>query len=227
VVTVGVELVEDHAGDGAVFVWGNAAWFWAGGGEATRRLAAVQLVTTGTAGQREAAGAFGVKENTVWRWRRAYRCGGVAALAPRHRGPQGPSKLDAATVEDVASARGQGLSMKAVAERTGVSLNSVSRALKPPAGSPSQDTGDGEAEAAADDGAEDGGAVDGDGDGDGGAARGDADPGAATREVDETELVALARPAARTGEQQAARGGCWTRRPRTSPRGRGCRWPGR
>jgi hypothetical protein len=57
VVTVGVELVEDDAGDGAVFVWGNAAWCWAAGDEAARRLAAVQSVATDTAGQREVAEA--------------------------------------------------------------------------------------------------------------------------------------------------------------------------
>jgi transposase len=103
------------------------------GDETAWRFAAVQLVATGTAGQREGAEAFGMNENKVWRWRQAYRSGGVGALAPRRRGPQGPSKLDEATVEAIVATRGQGVATEQLAERVGVSLNSVSRALKAPA----------------------------------------------------------------------------------------------
>ncbi|MEX2619392.1 MAG: helix-turn-helix domain-containing protein, partial [Egibacteraceae bacterium] len=132
VVTVGVELVEGEQG-GAVFVWGNAAWCWAPGDNAARRLAAVQMVVTTTAGQREVAAAFGVNENTVWRWRSAYDTDGVEALTAKRRGPQGPSKLTDATVARIVAARAEGLTMAAIAQRVGVSLNSVSRALKPAA----------------------------------------------------------------------------------------------
>jgi transposase len=171
VVAVGVELVEDAEAGGAVFVWGNAAWCWQPGDGAARRLAAVQLVGTGAAGQRQVGEAFGVNENTVLRWRQAYAAGGVEALAERRRGPRGPSKLTADKIAEIVAARAEGLSMEAIAARVGVSLNSVSRALKPPAGAPRA---------------------------------------AEEREVEESEvaaLEALARPAARTAERQAARAG--------------------
>ena len=178
VVAVGVELVEDAEVGGAVFVWGNAAWCWQPGDGTARRLASVQLVATGAAGQRQVAEAFGVNENTVWRWREAYAAGGVEALAERRRGPRGPSKLTGEKVAEIVAARAEGLSMAAIATRVGVSLNSVSRALKPTAASSSEEAA-------------------------GTAAPDEATSGEATSEG----LVALARPAARTVERQAARSG--------------------
>jgi transposase len=171
IVAVGVEL-EEGKGGGAVFVWGNAAWCWQSGDGAGRRLAAVQLVTTGAAGQREVAEAFGVNENTVWRWRQAYVADGVEGLTAQRKGPRHASKLTGAKIAEIVAARAEGLSMAAIAARVGVSMNSVSRALKPavtsPAGEPTDTPADG-----------------------------------ATAE----ELVALARPAVRTAERQAARAG--------------------
>lgn len=129
VVAGGVELVEDAEGGGAVFVWGSAAWCWRAGDAAGRRLAAVQMVATGAASQRQVAAALGVNETTVWRWRREYDAGGVAALAEQAKGPRGASRLTSAKVAEIVALRGEGASMQAVADRVGVSLNSVSRAL--------------------------------------------------------------------------------------------------
>jgi len=177
VVTVGVELEEGESG-GAVFVWGNAAWCWQPGDVAARRLAAVQLVATGAAGQREVAEAFGVNENTVWRWRQAYADGGVEALAAQRKGPRRASKLTEAKVGEIFVARGEGLSMAAIAARVGVSLNSVSRALKPAADTPAAE-----------------------------ATEAVGDPPGEAAEADRGVLEPLARPAARTAERQAARAG--------------------
>ncbi|MGH8897389.1 MAG: putative transposase [Egibacteraceae bacterium] len=134
----GVDLLESADG-GAVFVWGNAAWCWADGDVAGRRLAAVQMVATKAASQRQVADAFGVSDGTLRRWQRAYEQGGTAALAPEQKGPRRASRLTEDKVAEIAAARGQGLSMRAVADRTGVSLNSVSRALatqRPPSDQP-------------------------------------------------------------------------------------------
>lgn len=138
-VSTGVDLVEGDEG-GVVFLWAMAAWCWAPGDVASRRLAAVQLVATRSATRRAVAAAFGVKENSLWRWQRDYAAGGVAALGPAVKGPKRPSKLSEAKVAEIVAARATGASMAAIAAQVGVSLNSVSRALRPagpPAPSPS------------------------------------------------------------------------------------------
>jgi transposase len=223
VVAVGVELVVDADGAGAVFVWGNAVWCWRAGDAAGRRLAAVQMVATGAASQREVAAALGVNETTVWRWRGEYGAGGVAALAERAKGPRRASKLTEAKVAEILAARGEGVSMQAVADRVGVSLNSVSRALRSrrapaagradPAVSPDR-LGGPAADVDADAAAPDAAASD--------AAASDAADEEVVEEVvagdgddagvpsDAGELVALARPVPRTAERQAARAGALT-----------------
>src|SRR5438105_2946733 len=107
-----------------------ASWCWAPGDIASRRLAAAQLVGTGSASRRAVAAAFGVNENTMWRWQRDYAAGGVAALEPSVKGPKGPTKLSEAKVAEIVAARATGASMEAIAAQVGVSLNSVSRALR-------------------------------------------------------------------------------------------------
>src|SRR5665647_878351 len=85
-------LLEDADG-GVVFVFGLATFGYASTDQAGRRLAAVQLVTTRIASVAEVASAFGVNTATLWRWTKAFTCGGVLALVAERRGPKGPSKL--------------------------------------------------------------------------------------------------------------------------------------
>lgn len=127
-VAPGVDLYEVDAG-GVVFVWGRASWCWDASDVVGRRLAAVQLVETGSARHGEVTAAFGVADVTLRSWRRAYAEDGVEALSPRPRGPKGPSKLTEAKVAEIVEARASGASMDAVAATTGVSRDSVSRAL--------------------------------------------------------------------------------------------------
>jgi transposase len=128
VVGPGVDLVENAKG-GAVFVWGVAAWCWDGGDVVGRRLAAVQAVETKAAMASEVAGAFGVSELTLRRWRRDWVERGVAGLTPGKRGPKGPSKLTDEMVAEIRRFRVEGESMDAIAERVGVSRDSVWRVL--------------------------------------------------------------------------------------------------
>jgi transposase len=128
VVAPGVDLIEGDDG-GVVFLWAMAAWCWAPGDVAARRLAGVQLVETDSATRRAVAAAFGVDEATLWRWQRAYKAGGVAGLEPGVRGPKGPSKLTEAKVAEIVAARAAGASVAAVAGEVGVSARSVSSAL--------------------------------------------------------------------------------------------------
>src|SRR5437764_1828125 len=122
-VSAGADLVENDEG-GAVFVWGMAVSCWDAGDIVGRRLAAVQLVTTGAATQVEVGAGFGVGEATVQRWTAAWRRGGMDGLAPAQKGPRRPSKLTAERVAGIRALRAGGASMDAIAAATGVSRNS-------------------------------------------------------------------------------------------------------
>jgi transposase len=125
----GVAFLEDVEGNGSVFLWGMASWSWTGGDRAARRLAAVQLVNSKAARQRQVADAFGVVEDTLVRWRSQYATGGVEALVGRRPGPRGPSKLTEAKRAEIVGLRSEGLSLAAVGEQAGVSTDTVRRAL--------------------------------------------------------------------------------------------------
>lgn len=125
----GVAFSEDREGNGSVFLWGNAAWSWTGGDTAARRLAAVQLVNTKGAKQREVADAFGLHENSLVRWRASYASGGVEALVSERPGPKGPSKLTDTLRAEIRRLRASGLSFVNVAAQTGVSTATVQRVM--------------------------------------------------------------------------------------------------
>jgi len=125
----GVDLLETEDG-GVVFLFGMAAWCWEPGDVVGRRLAAVSLRATEAASAVEVASAFGIDADTLRRWNRAFEAGGTEALALQKKGPKGPSKLDDEKRAEILLARKAGKSMEEVADVTGVSLNSVSRALR-------------------------------------------------------------------------------------------------
>ena len=131
----GVAVIDSDEG-GAVFLFGLPVWCWDHDDVVGRRLAAVQLVETSTAQAGVVAVAFGVNDLTLRRWRQGWRAGGVDGLVPAKRGPKGPSVLTEAKVAEIGALRAQNLSMEAIAAETGVSLNSVSRALKVAPASP-------------------------------------------------------------------------------------------
>jgi hypothetical protein len=125
----GVDLLETE--DGAVvFLFGMAAWCWEPTDVVGRRLAAVSLLATKAASSVDIACAFDVDTDTLRRWSRAFEAGGTDALALQKKGPRGPSKLGDEKRAEIRSARAGGKSMEAVAQLSGVSLNSVSRSLR-------------------------------------------------------------------------------------------------
>lgn len=132
-VSDGVAFIEDESGCGSVFVWGMAAWSWQGGDVLARRLAAVQIVETKAATQRQVADVFGVNENTVLRWRDLYVASGAEGLISERPGPKAPSKLTDAKRDEIRSLRKAKLSVREIAERVGVSFNSVGRLDRPSA----------------------------------------------------------------------------------------------
>lgn len=125
----GVDLVENDVG-GVVALWGMAAFCWETGDVAGRRLGAVNLVSLGAATQAEVAAGFDVNSSTLRSWIAMHRDGGPAGLAPGVKGPQRASKLTETKVAEIRTVRATGASMEKVAAETGVSLNSVSRALR-------------------------------------------------------------------------------------------------
>jgi hypothetical protein len=176
---------------GVVFVFGLATFGYASGDQAGRRLAAVQLVTTKIASVAEVASAFGVNAATLWRWTRAFGSAGVAGLVAERPGPRRASKLTAVLVAQIVALDASGLTLRAIAARTGVAPATVRVALgrvgsreQPPTEPSRQD-------------------LDGDGDGD---LAGD-EAVAELSGPSGAELVVLAPPAARTAERVAARFG--------------------
>ncbi len=121
-------LVEGPQG-GVVYVSGLVTFVFAAGDEVGRRLAAVQLVSTKIATAAAVARAFGVGIVTLWRWTSGYEGAGVAGLIPAKTGPKGPSKLTEQVAAWIRDLDGQGLSLAAIAARSGVSTATVRVAL--------------------------------------------------------------------------------------------------
>lgn len=175
----GVAFAEETSGSGGIFVWGQPTWSWDASDPGARRLAAVQVVNAALCRQRDVAGAFGVNETTIWRWREDYAGGGMGALLPIHHGPKRPTKLTEEKVAEIRALRYAGKTIAEVAEATGVSTFSVRRAT----GSTAIQPAPSDLDLQADD----------DNDGDDNDVAG--------------ELVALAKPVERTTERAAACGG--------------------
>ena len=128
-VGAGVSFLEDLEGNGSVFLWGMAAWSWVAGDRVARRMAAVQLVESKAARQRQVATVFGVNEDTLIIWRAEYAAKGTVGLVGRRLGPKGPSKLTDAKRAEIRELRSEGLTLLTVAARAGVSTDTVRRAL--------------------------------------------------------------------------------------------------
>lgn len=192
-VAAGVDLVETDQG-GAVWLHGMVTFTWDADDEVGRRLAAVGLVETGAARQRQVAAAFGVNETTVWRWRADRDRAGVAGLVGRPKGPRGPWKVTEQVADRVVALHREGLSGRAIAGQVGVSNSTVGLVLADRGRNTSGESG---GDPAGDvDGHDDEGGHD---DGEGGGHDDDVDGGG--------QLELLARPAPRVGERQAARAG--------------------
>jgi transposase len=91
----------------------------------------VQLVKTGAPSQRQVARAFSVNETTLWRWRGDYSEGGLSSLLPERPGPKRPSKLTEDKIAEIRALWASGASLREVAKATGVSTDSVRRAIAP------------------------------------------------------------------------------------------------
>ncbi|WP_449372222.1 putative transposase [Arthrobacter psychrolactophilus] len=121
-------LLENTSG-GKVFINGQLAYVWAAGQDGLRRLAASQLVDTGAAQVNEVAAAFGVNTESLRRWRKSLEGTGLMGLAPVKKGTKRPSLLTEAKAAEIRAVRAGGASLRATAEATGVSTDTVRRAM--------------------------------------------------------------------------------------------------
>jgi transposase len=129
-VAPGIGVVLDAEGGGTVWVHGMAAYWWAAGDWAGRKLAAVQLAELTGADKKDIAAAFGTDAATFWRWRQAYAGHGLAGLLPGKRGPKGPSKLTPQVTARIQELAADGsLSQAEIGRRCGVSEFAVRTAL--------------------------------------------------------------------------------------------------
>ena len=136
-------LVTDETG-GQVYVRGEVVFAWGPGDEACRRLAAVQLVELEIAATRPVAAAFGVTDQTIWRWRTAYAGQGVGSLVGEKKGPKRASKLTGDVVADIIAGKAAGGSNRAVAATVGVSEGSVRTVMAAHQGAQDSDEVDGQ-----------------------------------------------------------------------------------
>ena len=226
----GVGVVAGPDGGGVVWVHGLATFAWDAGDEASRRLAAVQIVQLKAATQLQVAQAFGVIPVSVWRWARALARGGVAALVPAVKGPQRASKLTPEVIEQIRELDRGGAGKAAIAAATGVSESSVRSVLRParpaagtdsisagqdPAGTDRADVADADDDGADMDLADSTGSAD--------TSLADAD----TRGAWGAAGGAAGPRCPGTGSGCWPGSGCWARAPsRYSRRVRGTRWPG-
>ncbi|MEV8182986.1 putative transposase [Specibacter sp. NPDC078692] len=132
-------LLENATG-GKVFINGQLAYVWGAGQDGLRRLAASQLVDTGAAQVNEVAAAFGVNTESLRRWRKSLESTGLMGLAPVKKGPKRPSLLTEAKAAQIRAVRTGGASLRATAEATGVSTDTVRRAMAAMAETPTTES---------------------------------------------------------------------------------------
>ncbi len=127
-----VAFFDSKASGGSVFINGFKSFQWPAGREDLRRMAAAQLVEIGAAPVGDVAAGFGVTTESLRRWRLLLTAEGLSALVPEKKGPKRPSKLTEAKAEQIRAHRATGASLRATAAATGVSTDTVRRAMAAP-----------------------------------------------------------------------------------------------
>lgn len=123
-----VGLLEDEHG-GQVFLHGVLAYVWDADDDAARRSTAVTLWRIKAATAAQIGEAFGVGEDSIWRWHRALKTSGLGILTTGKTGPKGGSKLTPELVTQIHELKTTKLSNVKIGATVGVSEFSVRRAL--------------------------------------------------------------------------------------------------
>ena len=123
-----ISMTENQDG-GQVFIHDTLGYAWDAGDEAMRRFVAVKLWQMKAAKVAEIASAFGVGEDTLWKWNRTLKLEGFTALVSSKRGPKGGSKLTLEVINRIHDLKKTGLTNTRIGTQVGVSEFSVRRAL--------------------------------------------------------------------------------------------------
>ena len=97
---------------------------------AADHYAMIHVVESGLANQQEVAAAFQCSRLTIFRSKRKFDQGGIAALVPRKTGPRDGFKINKAKSREIVALKNKGLSHVAVALRLGLKEDAVRKALK-------------------------------------------------------------------------------------------------
>ena len=96
---------------------------------AMERLAMIHLTESGLASQQEVGAAFGCSRLTIFRSKKKYDQGGIAALVPGKRGPKSGSRVKGVVSKRILALKRQGLSHAAIGVRLGLKQDTVRKAL--------------------------------------------------------------------------------------------------
>ena len=113
-----------------VFANGIPLFHYAKADKAADHYAMIHLVESGLASQQEVCAAFQCSRLTIFRSRRKFDQGGIAALVPRKTGPRDGFKINKAKYREIVALKNKGLSHVAVASRLGLKEDAVRKALK-------------------------------------------------------------------------------------------------
>jgi transposase len=113
-----------------VFANGIPLFHYAIADKAANQYTMIHLVESGLASQQEVAAAFNYSRLTIFRSKKRFEKGGMAALIPKKTGPKDGSKIDKAKARRILSLKEKGLSNVAIASRLGLKEDAVRKALK-------------------------------------------------------------------------------------------------
>jgi len=113
-----------------VFANGIPLFHYALADKAANQYAMIHLVESGLASQQEVSAAFNYTRLTIFRSKRRFEKGGMAALIPKKTGPKDGSKIDNAKARRILSLKEKGLTNVAIAARLGLKEDAVRKALK-------------------------------------------------------------------------------------------------
>jgi transposase len=123
-------LVKTHDGHRVVLVAGVPLAAYAVGDAMGEAHAMVSLIEQGWADQNDVARAFGRSERSVRRYQRRFEDRGLVALGRPGGYPRGRPRVDGARTRLISRLRGDGKSLRQIADRLGVSEKAIRKQLR-------------------------------------------------------------------------------------------------
>jgi len=124
-----VAIVRER-GEVAYFASGVPVFMHREGDRVGQRVAAAQLMTLGLARQDELSQALAVDRSTLYRQQRKLTARGIVGVVDAKRGPRGPHRFTADKRERAGHLLAEGLSIRQVAERVGVTEGTIRHAVR-------------------------------------------------------------------------------------------------